>query len=106
MPKGTPEKDEKPIETARRELFEETGLKDVKITSKQTFLETYTFELRGITYKKTNMYYVCFVNQMIKGNNLDEIDEIRWVTFDEARITLTHDSAVAVVDKLESYLIA
>ena len=27
LPKGTPEKDEKPIDTAKRELFEETGFK-------------------------------------------------------------------------------
>jgi 8-oxo-dGTP pyrophosphatase MutT (NUDIX family) len=29
FPKGTPEKNEESIDTARRELFEETGIKDI-----------------------------------------------------------------------------
>ncbi len=37
LPKGTPEKDEKPIDTARRELFEETGIKDIDIKTEPTF---------------------------------------------------------------------
>ena len=59
----------------------------------------------GITYEKTNEYFICFVDQMTKGDNLDEIDEIRWVSFNEARKTLTNDSVIKVVDELERYLI-
>jgi 8-oxo-dGTP pyrophosphatase MutT (NUDIX family) len=106
LPKGTPEKAEEPIQTATRELFEETGLKDVKVESRQMFIEPpYSFEMHGITYVKTNSYFICFVDEMTKGDDLDEIDEIRWVSFDEARKTLTHESIIKVVNDLENYLV-
>ena len=92
------------METAKRELTEETGVKDVKVNLKPTFLEKYTFEMHGIIYSKTNLYYICFVDKMTKGDNLDEIDEIRWVSFDEARKTLTHDAIIKVANELETYL--
>lgn len=105
LPKGTPEKGEEPLQTATRELFEETGLKDVKVEEGQVFIEPpYSFEMYGITYEKTNSYFICFVDEMTKGNELDEIDEIRWVTFSEARKTLTNDSVIKVIDELEEYL--
>ena len=105
LPKGTPEKGEEPLQTAIRELFEETGLKDVKVEEGKTFIESpYSFEKSGITYEKTNSYFISFVNQMTKGDDLDQIDEIRWVTFDEARKTLTNESIIKVVDELERYL--
>jgi 8-oxo-dGTP pyrophosphatase MutT (NUDIX family) len=106
LPKGTPEKGEEPIETAKRELFEETGIKDTKIEPEKIFIEPpYSFEMYGITYEKTNSYFISFVDQMTKGNDLDEIDEIRWVSFDEARKTLTNNSVIKVVDELGIYLI-
>ncbi len=104
LPKGTPENNEKPIETAKRELFEETGIKDVEIKLEQTFSENYSFEMNGINYNKTNLYYICFVDQMIVGNNLDEINEARWVSFEDARKIMTHDSVIGIVNELEKYL--
>ena len=38
LPKGTPDKDEKPLDVARRELFEETGIKDIQIQKKPTLI--------------------------------------------------------------------
>ncbi|OGN13904.1 MAG: hypothetical protein A3J47_03445 [Candidatus Yanofskybacteria bacterium RIFCSPHIGHO2_02_FULL_43_22] len=104
LPKGTPEKDEKSIDTARRELFEETGIKDIEIKMKPTLEERYGFEQDGTEYSKTNTYYLGFVSKMTKGNRLDEIDELKWVKIDEAQNTLTHQSAIDVVKKLAEHL--
>lgn len=104
LPKGTPEKDEKPIDTARRELFEETGIKDIEIKVEPTLEEKYDFEQEEIQYSKTNTYYLGFVDDMTEGNQLDEIDELKWVKIDEAQNTLTHQSAIDVVNKLAKYL--
>lgn len=104
LPKGTPEKDEKPIDTARRELYEETGIEDIEIKTEVTFEEKYDFEQGGVIYSKTNTYYIGFVNEMTKGNKLDEIDELKWVKINEAQNILTHQSATDVVNKLAELL--
>ena len=104
LPKGTPEKDEKPIDTAKRELFEETGIKDIEIKTESTFQEKYDFEQNDTLYSKTNTYYIGFVNQMTEGNQLDQIDELKWIRIDEAKNTLSHQSAIDVVNKLSGYL--
>ena len=104
MPKGTPEKGEKPIDTAKRELFEETGIKDIEIKMEPTLEERYDFEQDGIQYSKTNTYYLGFVKEMTEGNQLDEIDELKLVKIDEAQNTLTHQSAIDVVKKLAEHL--
>lgn len=104
LPKGTPEKGEEPIDTAERELFEETGIKDIEIKTEPTLEERYDFEQDGTEYSKTNTYYLGFVNEMTEGNQLDEIDELKWVKIDEAQNTLTHQSAIDVVRKLAEHL--
>lgn len=104
LPKGTPEKDEKPIDTAKRELFEETGIKDIEIKLKPTFKEKYDFEQNSIAYSKINTYYLGLVSKMTEGGQLDEIDELKWVKIDEAKNTLTHQSAIDVVKKLAKLL--
>lgn len=104
LPKGTPEGNEEPIQTAKRELREETGISAVEIPEEPTFSERYSFEENGIKYEKTNLYYICFVNEMIIGNNLDNIDEARWVSFDEARKVLIHEAVINVTKELEKYI--
>lgn len=104
LPKGTPEKDEKPIDTARRELSEETGIKEIEIKAEPTFEERYDFEQDETQYSKTITYYIGFVSKMTEGNQLDEIDELKWVKIDKAQNTLTHQSAIDVVKKLAELL--
>jgi len=104
LPKGTPEKNEEPIETATRELFEETGIKNIDIKTEVTFEEKYDFEKDGIFYRKTITYYPGFVSKMTESNQLDQIDELKWVKIDEAKNTITHQAAINVVDKLSVWL--
>jgi len=104
IPKGTPEKDERPEDTAIRELFEETGIKDIGIKDNPVFVEQYNWEQNGNNYSKTNAYYPGFVNEMTKGDQLDEIDELKWVKINEAQNTLTYQSAIDVIAELEAWL--
>ncbi len=41
---------------------------------------------------------------MTEGNQLDQIDELKWVNIDEAQNTLTHQSAMDMIIKLAKYL--
>ncbi|MFZ3020041.1 MAG: NUDIX domain-containing protein [Minisyncoccia bacterium] len=104
-PKGTPEGSETAIETAKRELMEETGIVNVDIREDKTFLEKYPFEREGTMYNKTNLYYLGFVNEMLIGEYSDEIAEVKWVSFDEAKEVLTHQTAKDVMSEVEKFLI-
>ncbi len=107
LPKGTPENGEAPMQTAIRELQEETGIeeKDIRIQESPTFLEQYSFEQNDIIYDKTNTYYIGFVNTMTIGENLDEISKAEWVSLESVKNNLTHTSVINIVNELEKYLV-
>jgi bis(5'-nucleosidyl)-tetraphosphatase len=106
LPKGTPEKNETSIETAKRELREETGIKNIKICGGKTFQEKYSFEEGGITHNKTNIYYFGFVDEMIdKQDNLDEIDETQWIKIEEAENFFVFQNIIDLTKELHQYLL-
>jgi len=106
LPKGTPEGNETPIETATRELKEETGIENIEISSGKTFQEIYSFEEDGLTHHKTNTYYFGFVNEMIdKQDNLDGVDETRWIKIDEADQLFAFQNIVDLTKDLHQYLL-
>lgn len=106
LPKGTPENDEAPMQTAIRELREETGIQeeDIVIQDSPTFLEQYSFEQNDVVYDKTNTYYIGFVETMTVGEELDEINVAEWVSLEKAKEKLTHEGIIKVVEDLETYL--
>lgn len=106
LPKGTPEENETPIETAKRELTEETGIQNIEISSGKTFKESYSFEEGGLTHYKTNTYYFGFVNEMIdKQDNLDGVDEARWIKIDEADQLFAFQNIIDLTKDLHKYLL-
>lgn len=104
FPKGTPEADETPLATATRELFEETGLRDLKIYPEVNFTETYDFTRAGIDYAKTNIFYLGLSQTKTCRPAPGEIEDIKWVTPSQAQTILTHQSALSVLSDLTSYL--
>lgn len=84
FPKGLVEKDESPFLAAKRELEEETGIRDVKFPWGEEFLETEPYR-EG----KVARYYVgeVFTNEVVFGINPGlghaEHHEFRWVTAPE-----------------------
>jgi 8-oxo-dGTP pyrophosphatase MutT (NUDIX family) len=105
LPKGTHEEGETPLETATRELYEETGIENYAINKEPSFSESHTYVIDGVEYDKTNTYYTCFVDKMFIGNNLDQIDEAKWVSFEEAEKIITHKSCLGIIEKLRLFLI-
>ncbi len=106
FPKGTPELAETSLETAMRELQEETGIaKDtIRIEEQPVFIEQYSFEQEGIRYNKTNTYYIGYVENMTIGNDLDEISNAQWVLLEEAKDIFTHAAVIQVANELADHL--
>ena len=96
LPKGTPIPGETLEETALREVGEETGLR-VRIISPLDSIK-YTFVQRGMRIHKTVHY---FIMEPIGGSLEDhdrEFDEVRWVSFEEARSLLSFETERSLVD--------
>lgn len=92
------------METAVRELKEETGISDIKIDENVTFQESYEFPEEGYINAKTNTYYLGEVTEMTLGEDLDEVDEALWVSFSEAKEILTFDRTKKVIDEIKEYI--
>jgi 8-oxo-dGTP pyrophosphatase MutT (NUDIX family) len=91
LPKGTPEPDESMLETALREVSEETGL---QVESGEEKLDTieYWFARDGIRVHKRVYYWL----MTAVGGSLDdhdhEFDRVAWLTIDDARQLLTYEN--------------
>lgn len=85
FPKGIQESGEEPLETARREVLEETGVADLSFEWGERFFETGPYS-RG----KVARYFIATTEQedVVMGISPEtdepEHHEWRWVTFDEA----------------------
>ena len=100
FPKGHVEDGETEVETAKREIKEETGL-DVELDTKfREMASYYTKEdiLKDVVY---------FIGTVIGGEQQpmeNEIEDIKWLDKEEAKMMLAHDSAKTILDKATEYL--
>ena len=95
FPKGHVEGDETELETARREIKEETGL-DVIID--QTFRETVSYLPKRDTQKEV-VYFLALARNYDYVPQEEEIAEIRWVDIVRATHMLTYENDKTIVNK-------
>ena len=95
FPKGHVEGDETELETARREIKEETGL-DVILD--QTFRETVSYSPRRDT-QKIVVYFLALARNYDFVPQEEEIAEIRWVDIVRATRMLTYENDKTIVNK-------
>ncbi|MFA5937230.1 MAG: NUDIX domain-containing protein [Candidatus Paceibacterota bacterium] len=108
FPKGHGNEGEGVLDTARRELMEETGIKDVNLLKDRSFIENYIFKKDEIIHDKTVEYFVGFVSDM-KTDTLEnfkkEISEIKWLPYNEAKDLITFPEAKRILDEIINILI-
>ena len=100
FPKGHVEEGETEVETATREIKEETNI-DVLIDS--GFRETVSFSPRRDT-SKTVVYFVAKALNNDTKPQLEEISEIRWVEIGQAASHLTYDNDKLIVNKAKAFI--
>lgn len=96
FPKGHVENNETEIETAIREIKEETNL-DVEINEKFRYVETYSPK------ENVTKDVVFFVAKKIGGDvkpQEEEVSEIKWVLPKEALELVSYESSKIVMEKI------
>src|SRR3989338_8242137 len=94
FPKGHPNEGETPLETATRELFEESGLHVDQVLSTKMLQEKYSFRVEGKTIHKTVQYFIASVT--VKDEvviDMKEAREGKWVDINAAPMHLTFKEA-------------
>ncbi len=91
IPGGGIDSKEDVVEGLKRELYEETGAKDIKVIS-EFGIYSETKPVKGREYQYINMishYYICDIHEELGNPNLEEYEvnngmEARWINIYEA----------------------
>ena len=111
FPKGHKDAGESDLETAKRELQEETGLTDYVMMAEVEFTEHYRFiRPDGIPVRKEVLYFVALVPTDENGDpppiqvQPEEISDFRWCTFDQAIKLLRYKEINHLIRNSEHHL--
>jgi bis(5'-nucleosidyl)-tetraphosphatase len=103
FPKGHGNPGETPLESATRELKEETGLDIQKLLQDTPLMERYQFHRKHEVVIKTVQYFPALVHGKLQLQ-AEEIRDARWVPLKEAARHLTFKEAKEMCNKLATLL--
>ncbi|OGB74702.1 hypothetical protein A2810_00310 [candidate division Kazan bacterium RIFCSPHIGHO2_01_FULL_49_10] len=106
FPKGHPEGNENEVESALRELREETGITNVELAPNWSATEKYQFisHQDKNTIHKTVKYFLGRVGDSAVKILEEELQDYRWVTPEEANKLITFPAARVVLSQAMAYL--
>ncbi|MFK7790819.1 MAG: bis(5'-nucleosyl)-tetraphosphatase [Phycisphaeraceae bacterium] len=106
FPKGHPEKGETELETACRELAEETGISDVEIDEEHHFKEHYTFTKRS--GKQVSKRVIYFLGHVATGQAVvlqeAEVSDYAWGNKARTHERMSFDEGRTLLDEVLAYL--
>ena len=108
LPKGHPEKNESEseIETATRELLEETGIVPIKIIDDINSVEEYTWNDYGTIVDKTVKFFPCFCADFFVQIDNKEISDAKWLKYQEALDLITYKETKQVLEDTNKWLLS
>lgn len=101
FPKGHMEENETEIETALREIKEETNL-DVSIDSKFRVSTSYLLESKGVM--KEAVYFVATPTTFDLINQEGEISECSWNSYEDTLLKLEFEDMKEILEKANNYI--
>lgn len=104
FPKGHMDTGETYVQTAKRELLEETGLVCYHVESEHIITENYTIIRPDKVIHKTVYYYIGFVDTQRVIIQPEEIKNYFWGTAEQIMKKINHDESREVFKKALSYL--
>ena len=104
FPKGHPEEGETEIETAQRELEEETGITRVSIQEDAKFTESYFYMQDGALVNKVVDLFIGFTTQQHPVIQELEVKAYKWVNYKEALALATYPASKKTIREAKKYL--
>lgn len=101
FPKGHVEGDETEVETAKREIMEETG---IDVILDPTFREIVTYSPKKDTQKNV-VYFIAKAKNTDYVPQEEEIADIRWVEIGRAGQVLSYENDRSIVNKAKKFII-
>lgn len=103
FPKGHIEKGEKEIETVKREIEEETGLKDVKFVEGFNELTKYFFKFEGKNILKFVTFYLVETKTKKVEVSFEHLG-YQWLPYERALEQLTFENSREIFKKTKQFL--
>jgi|GEM_PF-117021 len=104
FPKGGVEEGEREVETALRELREETGVTDVELLPGYREPIRYIYRrAEGLVFKQV-VYFIGRVKDPTIVPRREEVKDYRWATYEEARRLLRHGNARELLYRCHAFI--
>jgi 8-oxo-dGTP pyrophosphatase MutT (NUDIX family) len=107
--KGHIEQSETEIQTAKREIEEETGISDIIFIEK--FRETDSYRIKGTLMSTKNriitkkvVYYLCCANEEFKRISDEEIGMCEWLSYSRAFDLLKYKKQKEILSKANKFI--
>lgn len=104
FPKGHPNANETELETAKRELSEETGLNTLEIVEGFKYQQRYSFVRDSGKTDKEVIFFIGFVNSKKVKIMESEVQSFSWLPFDECMKRLTYSESQKMLKEAYEYI--
>ena len=103
FPKGHAEPSETPLETAKRELYEETELQISTLIKEEPLIEEYIYQCDGHYVEKTVYFYLAITSEAFHVDG-KEVLEGAWLTFSKAKELISFKEVLHLLFEVEQVL--